>query len=91
MKKEEILELKLPCLEFLGFENIYSGSYDNFNFKVFPEVCELKVKVVVWLGCCCLEKSEPLSSQEFDLNEQGHALAQKWLFEKFENFNEEVG
>ena len=82
----EILELKLPCLEFLMYGNVYSGSYGAFNFKVFPEVSVMKFKISVWLGLNCLERSEILQSHEFVLNDQGCLQAQEWLCSQFEHF-----
>lgn len=90
LKEFEILELKLPCLEFLLFENIYSGSYDDFNFKIFPETFKCKFKILVWIGFNCLDKSKVLVFKEFNLDEKGHFQAQKWLLNEFEKFKKVI-
>ena len=89
-KMSETSSLKLPSLELLKFGNIYSGSHCNFSFKIFPEVSDFKFKVFVWLGLNCFEKSEPVNSKEFDLDEEGLIKAQSWLLNEFESVSSSV-
>ena len=80
MKKKLIT----PTLEYLKFGNVFSGGVENFNFKMFPNVGENKVKIVVWEGKNCCEKSKSLFEETFDLSPGGFEKAVSWLNDKYE-------
>ena len=79
MKKKLIT----PTLEYLKFGNVFSGGVENFNFKMFPNIGENKVKIVVWEGENCCEKSNPLFEETFDLSLDGLEKAIAWLDDKY--------
>ena len=72
-------ELSIPTLKMLQFNNIYSASIGNFNYKFFPNVLKNTFKIVVWDGKFCLSKSEPKETAEFELTNQGFKKAVDWL------------
>ena len=51
-------KLHIPTLSNLKFGNIFSGSCKNFNFKIFPNCDEGKMKIAIWKGKNCFEKSD---------------------------------
>ena len=73
-------EICVPTYEYLKFGNIFSGSLGDFNFKIFPILEEKKVKVAVWKGEFCFEKSEIIFCEHFSL-EKGVSLKIKNLLE----------
>ncbi len=74
--------LHIPTLSNLKFGNIFSGSCKDFNFKIFPNCDEVKMKIAVWKGKNCFEKSDILQEKIFDLDEQGMQSAISWLEKK---------
>ena len=81
MKKK----LDTPTLEYLKFGNVFSGGVGNFSFKISPNVCENEVKVVIWEGKNCCEKSKSLFENVFDLSTSGFEAAVVWLNDKYES------
>lgn len=78
--------LHFPTLEYLKFGNIFSSSYGNFNFKIFPNVDDCKIKVVIWKGQNCLDVSEALFENFFDLSDVGFNEMIDWVKSNYENF-----
>lgn len=78
--------LHFPTLEYLKFGNIFSSSADDFNFKIFPNVDDSKIRVVIWKGRNCLEVSEILFEKVFDLLDGGFNEALDWISNSYENF-----
>lgn len=78
------MEISLPNLEFLLFGNIYSGSFDDFNYKIIPKVDEKRFESYVWMGCNCLDLSLNCAEKaEFELNGKGLESAKEWVELKF--------
>ena len=60
--------------------NDFSGSEGDFNFKIIPIE---KLKVYIWHGKYCFQKSKPEVSAEFELTEEGLENVKKFLTEKY--------
>ena len=71
--------LHFPTLEYLKFGNIFSSSLGNFNFKIFPDTNDCKMKVVIWKGKNCLDVSEILFEKIFPLSDEGFNNALTWI------------
>ena len=72
----------LPTKKYLEFSNIFSGSCLNFNYKIFPNVKENKVRVVVFLGEFCFEKSELIAEKNFQFEDDLIEKIDFWLERK---------
>lgn len=79
---KEKFDFSLPTEEYLKFNNIFSGSLGEFNYKIFPKLEEGMVLVVVWKGRLCFEKSELLFRENFNLEERIKEKINLWLNEK---------
>lgn len=77
--------LHFPTLEYLKFGNIFSSSLGNFNFKIFPDMNDRKMKVVIWKGKNCLDVSEVLFEKIFSLSNEEFNGALAWISDKYDN------
>ena len=57
--------------------NIFSGSLNNFNYKIIPKENELNF--LIWHGMLCSELAEIEIEKNFPLDEDGFANMIKWL------------
>lgn len=71
---------EIPKFYYFDSGNDYSGSKNNFSYKV---VTGEKLKAMVWHGRLCSMKAEIEHEQEFDRNEDGFASMIKWLEEMY--------
>ena len=69
----------LPTCEYFKFGNIFSSSFKNFNYKIFPNCEDDTVRVVVWLGVFCLDVSEISFQEEFKMEEDLKNKLKFWL------------
>lgn len=76
--------------ELLYFQNggTFTGSVSNagakeFRYKLSPD--GEKIRVEVWYGSFCYEKSEILDQSEFPLDESGRSKALDWLKKAYES------
>ncbi len=69
----------LPSFEYFKFGNIFSSSFEDFNYKIFPNPEKNTVKVVVWRGFFSLEKSESVFEEEFSIKETLKEELELWL------------
>jgi len=72
----------IPNLLYFQSGNIYSGSLEDFGYKLLPEGENLRV--CVWKGPFCMEKSEILASREFPLTAKGREETISWLRAEYE-------
>lgn len=80
MKKlQEGLFFSLPTAEYLKFNNIYSGSFGEFNYKLFPDIEKNSVRVVVWKGKYSFEKSDLLFEENFIFEDNLILKINEWL------------
>ncbi len=75
----EDLFFSLPTAEYLKFNNIYSGSFGEFNYKLFPNIENGSVRVVVWKGKYSFEKSEMLFEKNFSFEDNLIKKIDEWL------------
>ena len=73
----------IPPFEYFGFGNIYSGSSGAFNYKVWPKE---ELKIVVWYGKYCCEKSEPHAEETFPNSPEGLRELCQWLDQQYQDF-----
>lgn len=76
---QEGLFFSLPTAEYLKFNNIYSGSFEEFNYKLFPDVEKSSVRVVVWKGRYSFEKSDLLFEENFNFEDNLIKKIDEWL------------
>ncbi len=76
---QEDLFFNLPTAEYLKFNNIYSGSFGDFNYKLFPDIKNNSVRVVVWKGKYSFEKSDLLFEKNFNFEDDLIKEINEWL------------
>lgn len=69
----------MPLLHYFESSNIFSGSYKNKRYKVFPDGENMLCKV--WLGEYCLEVTPPeqVSENTFPITQEGRQAMIDWL------------
>lgn len=68
--------------EYFQYGNIFSGSVENFYYKIIPS--DKTIKVVLWNGPYCLECSQVKEEKEFDHTTEGLAEAIAWIKQSYE-------
>jgi len=79
----------LPTLHWFAMTNPFTGSFQNFRYRVVPKVTMATAKEVdfensslfvqYWHGPFCFEKSTVEGENTFPLTEEGKSALQKWL------------
>ena len=71
--------------------NIFTGSWENFRFKIEPTVVKSEknkkevdfeksfLKAKFWHGPFCFEKSEMEGERDFPMTEEGRSAMKVWL------------
>ena len=82
-------DLFLPVLHSFENGNVFTGSYGMLRFKATPNVVmltpkevnlpESSIRVEVWHGLLCYEKSEMEDEKTFSMSEEGRAEMHDWL------------
>lgn len=82
-------ELYIPTLHTFAMDNIFTGSWDDFRFKIEPQVVKAtqkevdfeksSIKAYFWHGPLCFEKSEMEGQAEFPMSEEGRQAMKSWL------------
>ncbi|MBQ7003802.1 MAG: hypothetical protein IJN57_07565 [Oscillospiraceae bacterium] len=72
----------IPGLYYFQSRNIFTGSRQDFNFRIEPGDV---MKVTVWQGFLCSELAEAEHTAEFPISAEGHAEMLAWLEERFQN------
>lgn len=70
----------IPKFYYFDSGNDYSGSKDNFAYKI---ITGEKLKAMTWHGKLCSMKAEIENEQEFDRSQEGFDTMIKWLEDKF--------
>lgn len=70
----------IPKFYYFDSGNDYSGSKDEFSYKV--KTAET-LKAMTWHGRLCSEKASIENEQEFDRTQEGFDAMIKWLEEKY--------
>lgn len=78
---QENFSFNLPTVEYLKFNNIYSGSCGEFNYKLFPNIEDGSVRVVIWKGKFSFENSNLLLEKNFNFEDNLIKKINKWLKE----------
>lgn len=79
----------IPKILYFESKNIYSGSHGAFNYKIFPEGQILRVHI--WYGVYCMDKSEVLATREFPMTAEGRSEMIDWLSEQLQIFQKSEG
>lgn len=84
--------LFIPTLHTFAMNNIFTGSFEQFRFRIVPKIImktpkevdfeQSSMAVEVWHGRYCYEKSEMEESCVFPLTEQGRVDMHRWLVSK---------
>ena len=84
-------KIYLPTLHWFAMKNPFTGSFENFRYRVVPKVTMATSKEVdfensslfveYWHGPFCYEKSTMEGENSFPLNEDGREALKKWLTE----------
>lgn len=61
--------------------NVFTGSKDQFNFRIAGE--EEQLAVSVWYGLLCHDKSEIKARNSFEFSADGLDEAIRWLEEEY--------
>lgn len=70
----------IPKFYYFDSGNDYSGSKDNFAYKI---ITGENLKAMIWHGRLCSAKAEIENEQEFDRTQKGFDSMIKWLEEKY--------
>lgn len=83
--------LFIPTLHTFEMNNIFTGSHENFRFKIQPNIVKKTPKEVdmenstitaeYWHGPFCYELSQMEGNETFPLSDDGRSAMQKWLEE----------
>ncbi len=68
-------------LFFYQAQNIFTGSLNDFNYKIVPNNDE--ATVFIWHGKKCSELSEIEQEKTFKLDEEGFKELVKWLEDEY--------
>lgn len=77
----------IPPFEYFDNKNIFSGNQGAFNYKIWPKE---ELKIAVWYGKNCYEKSEIAAEQSFEKSESGLQELLLWTetrYQKWRNGN----
>ncbi|MDP4120562.1 MAG: hypothetical protein Q8876_05860 [Bacillota bacterium] len=67
------MNFEIPIFDWFANGNPFGGNVKTFNYKIVTT--KENIKVYIWIGKLCLEKSEIKNQKEFELSEQGLQLA----------------
>lgn len=86
-------ELFIPTLHTFAMNNVFTGSYGDFRFKIVPSVVKSEsnpkevdmeksaISAEYWHGPFCYEKSEMEGQATFAMSEEGRQNLKNWLVE----------
>ena len=84
-------DIFLPTLHTFAMNNIFTGSWENFRFKIVPTVVKNEqnpkevdfgkssMNAKFWHGPFCFEKSEMEGEKDFPMTEEGRIAMKEWL------------
>ena len=85
-------DIFLPTLHTFAMNNLFTGSWGNFRFRVAPNVVMATPKEVdfekstifvqYWHGLFCYEKSTMEGEETFPMTEEGRLAMKAWLESK---------
>lgn len=71
---------EIPKFYYFDSGNDYSGSRDNFSYKI---ITSDNLKAMTWHGKLCSMKAEIENEQEFERSQDGFNDMIKWLESKY--------
>lgn len=80
MSVSEIFDI--PKFYYFDSGNDYSGSKDNFSYKI---ITSEKLKCLTWHGKLCSMKANIENEAEFERTQEGFDEMIKWLEEKYKD------
>ena len=69
----------IESFDYFRAKNPFSGSGGRLGFKIFPEKDQDRLRVVLWEGMNCCEKSTPREERCYPFSEEGLAEACSWV------------
>lgn len=82
-------ELFIPTLHSFAMNNVFTGSFGLFRFRIVPNVVKKSPKEVnmaessitaeYWHGVYCYEKSEIEGNETFPMTQEGRNAMKVWL------------
>lgn len=82
-------DIFIPTLHTFAMNNIFTGSWGLFRFRIAPQVVmrtpkevdmeQSSMKAEFWHGVFCYEKSEMEGEKTFPMSEEGRAAMKAWL------------
>ena len=84
-------DIFLPTLHTFAMNNVFTGSWENFRFKIVPTVVKSEanpkevdmeksnIHAEYWHGLFCYEKSEIEGAADFPMSEEGRSALKVWL------------
>lgn len=84
-------DIFLPTLHTFAMNNVFTGSWENFRFKIVPTVvkneqnpkevdfAKSSMNAKFWHGPFCFEKSEMEGEKDFPMTQEGRSAMKAWL------------
>ena len=84
-------DIFLPTLHTFAMNNIFTGSWENFRFRIVPTVvkneqnpkevdmAQSAIHAEFWHGPFCYEKSTMEGEATFPMSEEGRTALKNWL------------
>ena len=86
-----MVDILLPTLHTFAMNNTFTGSWENFRFKIVPTVvkneqnpkevdmAQSSIHAEFWHGPFCYEKSTMEGEATFPMSEEGRIALKSWL------------
>ena len=86
-----MVDIFLPTLHTFAMNNTFTGSWENFRFKIVPTVvkneqnpkevdmAQSSIRAEFWHGPYCYEKSTIEGEATFPMSEEGRTALKNWL------------
>lgn len=84
-------EIWIESFDYFKAGNRFAGSSGLFCFKIFPEKAEERLRVAIWQGPNCCEKTEQKEERDFEFSEGGLQQAVEWIQEQNRRFQAQRG
>lgn len=85
-EKSEIIDIR--NLYYYESDNIFTGSWGDFNYKIIPDLKEKTLSTSIWYGRICSDIAEIISEGKFSLTQEGFDEMIKWLNTEYQNFTD---
>lgn len=75
------MKFDLCGLSYYESGNVFTGNQGDFCYKIRPD--EGNLKICLWRGPYCFDKSELLKEKEFPMDQAGFEQLHCWLEEEY--------